>query len=338
MSFRVEVQPSGKSFVVEEGESLLDAAIRQGVGLPYGCRNGICGSCKGKLISGHVSYAGTNPTALSDEEQEQRIGLFCQARPRSDLVIRAQLVGSGDEIVVRRFPCRVERLEPLCHDVMGVWLKLPGTERMQYLAGQYLDILLPDGRNRSFSIANAPHKDELIELHIRHIDGGDFTSFVFDQLKQKAVLRIEGPHGAFYLREDSNRPIICLAGGTGFAPIKGLIEHAIAEQSTRPIHLYWGARAKRDLYMVALAESWAEQYPHIQFIPVLSEPKAEDHWQGRTGYVHEAVLEDFTDLRAFEVYACGPPPMVYAGHAAFTAKGMAEDAFFSDAFEFQSTK
>ena len=255
MSYSVKVEPSKHSFEVEGDETVLEAALRNGLSFPYGCRNGVCGNCKGRLISGEVEYDPEKMGALSEDDKENNIALFCQARPKTDLTVEVQLVSSGDEIEIKKMPCRVVQKEFLAHDVVALWLKLPANERLQFLAGQYIDILLKDGRRRSFSIANAPHDDEFIELHIRHIDGGDFTGHVFDSMKTKAILRIEGPHGSFYLREDSDRPMIFMAGGTGFAPTKGIIEHVLAEKITNPMYLYWGARANRDLYMKDLAES-----------------------------------------------------------------------------------
>lgn len=337
MSYTVKVEPSGHSFKVEPDETVLAAALRHKYAFPYGCRNGYCGACKGRLVSGEITYAKDVP-GLSDDDKAHGMALLCQAKPQSDLVVEVKLLSSSDEIEVRKYPCRVVRKAFLNHDVALLQLKLPATERMQFFAGQYLDILLPDGRRRSFSIANAPHDDEFIDLHIRHIDGGDFTTFVFDSMAEKTVLRIEGPLGSFYLREDSDRPMIFMAGGTGFAPIKGIIEHALAEKTTRPIHLYWGARAKRDLYMHELAEQWANDYDNVNYVPVLSEARAEDDWQGRTGYVHQAIVDDFDDLSAYEIYACGPPAMVYAGKDAFAAKGLPLEHYFSDAFEFQDPK
>jgi CDP-4-dehydro-6-deoxyglucose reductase len=337
MSYTVKVEPSGHTFAVEEGETVLAAALRHKYAFPYGCRNGYCGACKGLLVSGEIDYAKDTP-GLSDEDRANNMSLLCQAIPRSDLVVQVHLLSSSNEIVVKKYPCRVVKKEQLNHDVVLLKVKLPVTERMQFFAGQYLDILLPDGRRRSFSIANPPHDDEFIELHIRHIDGGDFTSYVFDSMAEKTVLRIEGPLGAFYLREDSDRPLIFMAGGTGFAPIKGIIEHALAEKIDRPIHLYWGARTKGDLYMHELARQWAEQNSNVSYVPVLSEAAAEDHWNGRTGYVHQAIADDFPDMSGYDVYAGGPPAMVYAGKDVFLAQGLQEDHYYSDAFEFQDPK
>ena len=231
-------------------------------------------------------------------------------------------------------PCRVAIKKQLNHDVVLLELKFPATERLQFLAGQYLDFLLKGGKRRSFSIANAPHDDKFIELHIRHIDGGKFTSDVFDSMKEKDIMRVEGPLGSFFLREESQRPIIFMAGGTGFAPIKGMIEHAIAIGMERPMHLFWGVRALEDLYMDELARGWAEKYGHISYTPVLSDAAESDNWQGETGYVHEAIVRSYPDLSAYEIYASGPPAMVYAGRDVFTERGLPSERYFSDAFEF----
>ena len=338
MSFSIKVEPSGCSFSVQENEPVLTAALRQGLSLPYGCRDGHCGSCKARLLKGEVHYRGRVTEALSAEERLAGIALLCQAHALSDLVLEAHLVSSADEITIKKLPCRVQSKTLLSHDVMEVTLKLPVTERLQFLAGQYIEFLLPDGRRRSFSLANAPHDDQLLVLHIRHVEGGDFTGYVFHELQEKAIMRIEGPLGSFFLHDDSDRPMIFMAGGTGFAPVKSLTEHCIAEKTTRPIHIYWGVRAKQDLYMDDLARRWVQQHAHIHYIPVLSEPLESDAWQGRTGWVHQAILEDFPDLNAYDVYACGPPVMVEAGHAAFTLQGLDEAHFYSDAFEFQAPK
>ncbi|MDH5179216.1 MAG: FAD-binding oxidoreductase, partial [Gammaproteobacteria bacterium] len=250
------------------------------------------------------------------------------------VTIEAHEIGAVKDIPVRTLPCKVVARDRLNHDVMLIQLKPPATDRLQFLAGQYVDFLLPDGRRRSFSIANAPHNDEVIELHIRHIPGGRFTSEVFDNLKLKSIMRIEGPLGSFFLREESDRPVIFMAGGTGFGPVKGIIEHALAAGITRPMHIYWGVRAKEDLYMHEMAENWASNYAHISYTPVLSEAKAEDHWQGRTGFVHEAICADYADLSNYEIYGSGPPAMIHAGSDAFAARGLNLAHYYSDAFEF----
>jgi CDP-4-dehydro-6-deoxyglucose reductase len=336
MSFTVQIEPSGHRFEVEAGETILDGALRQGYAFPYGCRNGGCGACKGKLLSGEVDYGTNRPPALSDDDVAQGLGLFCQAQPLSDVVVEVKEIGAAHELAIKVLPSKVQKKEMLASDVVRLYLKLPESERMPFLAGQYIDILLQDGRRRSFSIANPPHDDTLIELHIRHVEGGDFTGYVMDELQEKDVLRIEGPHGHFHLREGTTRPLIFMAGGTGFAPIKGIIEHALAEGLSQPMYLYWGVRDEPDLYLADLPRQWAAQLAHFHFVPVLSNPAPDRGWTGRTGYVHEAVLEDFPDgLAEYEVYASGPPLMVNTGHATFIENGLPADRYFSDAFEFQ---
>ena len=333
MGFKIVISPTGKSFEAEEGESILDAALRNGVSLSYGCRNAVCGACKGRLMSGEISYEDLEPAALSEAEKAAGMVLFCGAEPRSDVTIAVDEIASSQEIKVEQYPVRVVKLDKLAPDVMRVYLKLPDALRMQFLAGQYIDIILQDGRRRSFSLANAPHDDALIELHIRYIDGGEFTDHVFRDMQEKEMLRIEGPLGGFYLRESSPRPIIFVAGGTGFAPIKGIIEHALAENIQRPMYLYWGARAEVDLYQNELPTEWADK-GLINYVPVLSDVNGTDQWQGRDGFVHQAVLDDFPDLSGYDVYAGGPPVMVSAARDAFATQGLAEENFFYDAFEF----
>ena len=335
MSYQVTILPSGHEFLVAENESVLDAALRERGGvLPYGCRNGTCGSCMATLQSGQVYYPEVRPPALSEREQAEGKALLCQARPRSDLVIVAREVKTSGDLVVKTLPCRVENRELLAPDVMRLWLKLPNTERLQFLAGHYIDILLADGRRRSFSLANPPHADELLELHIRQVPGGFFTDYVFNRMKDKALLRLQGPLGTFALREDSPRPILLIGGGTGFAPLKAMLEHAFHVGLDRSLHLYWGARAKVDLYLDALPRRWAVEHANFRYTPVLSEPHPEDQWSGRTGWVHEAVAADYPDLRGYEVYLSGPPPMIAAAKPAFAVRGLPAEQMFYDSFEF----
>lgn len=336
MSYSVRIESTGHVFQIDEGESVLDAALRQSIALPYGCRGGACGACKGQLLEGTVSYPDGLPNGLSEDDHNKNYALFCQAIPNSDLVIKSKEVLLSDEIQVKILPCRVHGKVQLNHDVVLIKLLLPKTERLQFFAGQYINFLLKDGKHRSFSLANAPHDDEYIELHIRHIPDGKFTGEVFGEMKEKDMLRIEGPFGSFYLREDSQRPVILMAGGTGFAPVKGMIEHALKVGLERPIHLYWGARAKEDLYMDELAQSWTKQNPLFRYTPVLSEAKVEDEWAGRTGYVHTAIMEDYPDLSQYEIYGSGPPVMVYTGRDEFVKNNMDLDYYYSDAFEYQT--
>ncbi len=333
MSYNVTLQPSGHQFCNEAHETILEAGLKHGYTLPYSCRDGVCGACKGKVLCGEVDHGKSASSALSPEDKANGMALFCCAKPLSDITLSCREVSNARDIPVKTLPCRVDSMEKPSEDVMIIKLKLPANERLQFMAGQYIDILLKDQKPRSFSLANAPHHDERLELHIRNIAGGAFTHHVFNDMKTRDILRFKGPLGTFFLREDSTRPIIMVASGTGFAPIKAILEHALYIGVTRPIHFYWGARKLSDLYMLELARTWESQ--GIRFTPVLSEPLPEDAWQGRTGFVHQAVLDDYADLSAHEVYACGAPVVVEAAHRDFTTqRQLSEDAFYSDAFTF----
>jgi CDP-4-dehydro-6-deoxyglucose reductase, E3 len=331
MSHQITIKPSNHVFTANDGETILEAALREGFVIAYGCRNGACGTCKGKVVAGDVDHGAFQAQALSDIERKQGLALFCQARPLSDLAIECREIGAARDIQIKTLPCRVQDMALAAPDVMILHLKLPANERLQFLAGQYIDILLKDGTRRSLSMANAPHDDALLELHLRNY-GGPFSDYVFKAMKKKDILRFEGPLGTFFLREDNAKPIILLASGTGFAPIKAIMEHAIHVADQRPLALYWGARMRKDLYMHELAEKWQREHG-VRYVPVLSEALPEDGWQGRSGLVHHAVMADFPDLSGHQVYACGAPAMVAAAHRDFTAQcGLSEDDFLSDAF------
>jgi len=338
MGYKVTVEPSGHQFSTGDNEAILDAALTHGLTFPYGCRNGACGACKCKKVSGEFDYGDNEPMAVTPEEHAEGIILTCQAIPRSDMVLEVKEITSTREIEVKSIPCRVEKIERLADDVIKLELKQPDADEMQFLPGQYIDILLDDGRRRAFSIANAPRNDSRIELHIRHVEGGEYTDYIFNKMQEKDILRIEGPHGTFFLREDSERPIILMGGGTGFAPLKGILEHCFDSSITRPIHLFWGVRAKADLYMHDQAEKWAAEYANVTYTPVLSNPNPEDNWEGKTGFVHEAVAAAYPDLSAHEIYMSGPPPMIDAAKKAFADNGLNSDNLYSDSFDFANDK
>ena len=331
MPHRVTISPSNHEFRVAEDESVLEAALREGFVIAYGCRNGACGTCKGKVLDGRVDYGKHQAATLTDAEKAQGYALFCQARPLTDLTIECREISAVKDIQVRILPCRVQTIERLAPDVVRLYLKLPANERLLFLAGQYIDVLLRGGIRRSLSMANPPHDDALLELHLRNY-GGPFSDYIFNKLKEKEILRFEGPLGTFFLREESAKPIILVASGTGFAPIKAMLEHAFFKGIERPMTLYWGGRRPPDLYLNALAEQWQREHG-ITYVPVLSDAEPEDQWAGRTGFVHRAVMQDFPDMTGYQVYACGAPVMVEAAHKDFTSVcRLPEEEFFSDAF------
>ncbi len=337
MAHRVTVQPSGSAFTVPEGDTILAAALNEGFHLPYGCRNGACGSCKGKLVAGEIDYGKYQHTALSADERAAGYALFCVAKPLSDVTIESREIGAVKDIVVRKLPCRVHKIERVTDDVAILQLKLPANERLQFLAGQYIEFILKDGARRSFSMANAPHDDEFLQLHVRHVPGGSFTDHVFKTMKERDILRFEGPLGSFFLHE-SEKPIVFVASGTGFAPIKAIIESALKHEIGRPMTLYWGGRRPKDLYLDALARQWAAEYAALfEYVPVISDALPEDQWIGRTGFVHRAVMADMPDLSGVQVYACGVPIMVESARRDFTHEcGLPIDEFFADSFTTQA--
>jgi CDP-4-dehydro-6-deoxyglucose reductase len=340
MSYKIDIQPAGLQFQVERDQAILPAAIAAGIGLPYGCRDGACGSCKSKLVSGRVVHGAHQLRALSVQEEEAGMILTCCATPQSDCVIESRSVAAAGEFPIIKMPVRVASMHKAAPDVMVVRLQLPANASFQYKAGQYVEFLLRDGKRRAYSMANAPHlkgDPPQIELHIRHMPGGVFTDALFSTVKEKDILRVEGPYGSFWLREDVRKPIVLLASGTGFAPIKALIEQMQLKQDTRPVSLYWGCRQARDLYLHDWAEQAASQLPQLRYVPVLSEP--DSAWRGRTGFVHQAVMADMPDLSGHEVYACGAPVMVEAAKRDFHAQcGLPEEAFYADSFTSEADK
>ena len=330
---RVTLKPSGHEYRVDASTSILQAALDAGYTLSYGCKNGACGSCKGTILAGEIDHGKAQITALPEAERQTGKALLCCATAKSDVIVECREVGGTKDIPVRILPTRVQTIERLAPDVIKLSLKLPTNERLQFLAGQYIEFMLKDGKRRAFSIANAPHDDEFLTLHIRHVPGGLFTDHVFQTMKEKEILRLQGPLGTFFLREDSTKPMILLAGGTGFAPIKSLVEHALHAGMTRPMQVYWGARDQSGLYLPDLPKQWAAAHAHVSYVPVLSD----ENWGGRTGFVHKAVVEDHADLSGFQVYACGAPAMIDAAKADFLAAGLPEDEFFADSFSFAAS-
>lgn len=341
-TFQITVEPSGRQFSASGHETILAAAIHAGVGLPYGCKDGACGSCKCKKLSGEVTHEAYSENALSEAELAAGLILTCRATATSDVVLESRQVTGANAFPIKKMPVRVNALEKLSHDVMRVQLQLPAHTAFQFHAGQYLEFILRDGSRRAYSMATPPHvaaNTPAIELHIRHMPGGKFTDHVFGAMKEKEILRAEGPFGSFFLREDSDKPMVFLASGTGFAPIKALLEHMQHKGMTRPVSLYWGGRRPEDLYMDVWLKELSTSMPNLSYVPVVSDALPEDHWSGRTGYVHQAVLDDFADLSGHEVYACGAPVVVDAARSSYTSqRGLPEECFFADAFTSEADK
>jgi len=334
MSWKVRIKQSGNVFQVEEGESVLTAALRQNIGLPYGCRNGACGSCRATLLEGSVEYGEGLPSALTVDEVPENSVILCQARPRSDLVIDADELQVVAGLEPRILPCRVTRLEKLTEEIMSMRLRLPQGQQFKYLAGQYIDILLPGSKRRSYSLAHAPGVDEELELHIGYVEGGVFTSRVFGDMKEKELLRLNGPLGSFFVRPEIEEPIILAAGGTGYAPIQAMIEQLFIDNDSRQIHFYMGARQASDLYMHQRCLDWASERDNFHYSPVLSEPGDDDGWQGATGWLQDHILSDFSSLAGFQLYMAGPPPMIHALKKSLGQVGLAPHRMFYDSFEY----
>jgi len=336
---KVTLQPSGHSFEVPEGKNILQAGLDAGFSMPYSCRTGTCRTCRGTIREGKVDYGFTHPNYLPDSDKAKGYALLCSATLLTDCVIEVRELEGLAGIKARITPCRVTKIAKPAPDVAVVSLRLPSNENMLFLAGQYIDFLLKDGKRRSYSIASKPAPEGVtqLDLHIRHTPGGAFTEHVFGPMKEKDILRFEGPLGTFYLREDSDKPIVMVASGTGFAPIKAICETMLAKGMKRKVALYWGCRAKRDLYMLDVPSSWSD--PNFRFIPVLSDPTPECQWTGRKGFVHRAVMEDFPDLSGHQVYACGAPVMVDAARADFVAKcRLPAEEFLADSFLTEADK
>jgi CDP-4-dehydro-6-deoxyglucose reductase len=338
--FKVRIEPHGRTVPVMPGQALLEAALAAGLNLPHSCKSGHCGSCRARLLAGTVAYPAGRPLGITREEQENGYILLCQARAQEDVAVEARLIASVGDVEIKTLPCRIAHLRMLAPDVMQVWLRLPAVEHLQFQPGQYLDVLLEGARRRSFSIASPPHDSELLELHVRRVSGGGFTGQLFGAaaaggpaLGEGALLRIEGPVGQFTYRPGTT-PVLMIAGGTGFAPLKSMLRHVLETGIRRDIHLYWGARHVRDLYEEPLVLEWLQRYPQLRFTAVLSEASTAEAAHQRAGWVHEAVLADYPSLQGRQVYAAGPPAMIEAIRASFPRRGLPADELHFDSFDY----
>jgi CDP-4-dehydro-6-deoxyglucose reductase, E3 len=330
MTFPVTIKPVNRTFDVAPSETVLGAALSHGYPLPHSCRSGMCGSCKAKLLSGDVDHGQTRLDVLSEAERERGYALLCQAKPLTPLTIACNVADAVMDIPILRLASRVQKLERLADDVMRIRLRVAAKDAVRFLPGQYVNFVMPGGIRRSLSLASSPD-DETLEFHLRNY-GGPFSLHVFNKMKENDLLRLEGPLGTFFVRETSVKPIVFVASGTGFAPIKSMIEHEVRKGTNRPMALYWGGRRPGDLYLDALAQTWVRDHG-LRYVPVISDARAEDAWTGRVGFVHRAVIEDFPDLSGHQVYACGAPVVVQSARTDFVNEcDLPEDEFFADVF------
>lgn len=330
MQYTVQIQPSFRSFEVENHETILEASIRNSSGLPYSCRDGSCGTCKVLLKSGELKIGDFSETALTEQEQAEGYVLCCRSYPSSDIVIESDAVVSEGMPPIIKMPVRVSEITKPAEDVAVVRFEIPKTKTFQFLPGQFVELTLKNGITRCYSMANGVD-ESFLEFHIRHVPNGQFTTNVFNEMKPKDVLKLQGPLGSFFLREDTEKPIIFLASGTGMAPIASIIKHMQKHKIDRPTSIYWGCRSQKDLYLDHWLQVLAKDRANLNYFPVLSEP--DDSWKGKKGFVHEAVLSDCSDLSDFQVYACGAPPMIEAAKRDFLAKrNLPQNEFYADAF------
>lgn len=317
---KVQVLPSRRHFEARSDEPVLTAALRQHLNLPHSCKGGSCGSCRVRVLSGDVAYPHGRPAGIDATEEAAGFALICQARARCDLVIETREIRHVTDVEIRELPARVERMERLAPEVMGLWLRLPAIEPFTWQAGQYIDVMLPGERRRSFSLANPPHDAAFLQLHVRHAPGGAFSGQVFTSMKPGALLHIEGPLGQFVYREGSS-PLLLIGGGTGYAPLKAILRAVLERGAPRDVALYWGARTQADLYDDGWLRELVARHPRFRYVPVTEE------------FVHEAVLRGAGPLGGVDVYAAGPPAMVDAVRATLPAAGADPARIFFDSFD-----
>jgi CDP-4-dehydro-6-deoxyglucose reductase len=330
----VTLLPEGRTFTVRADESILDAALNVGINLPHSCKGGSCSSCRARIMAGSIQYPFGQPAGITADEVADGFALLCEARPTSNVSVYIREIRLADEIQIKDLPCRIARKELLAPDVMALFLQLPAVETFHYLPGQYLDVMLPGERRRSFSIASPPHDSRPLELHVRRAPGGEFTQRVFADLQERSLLRIEGPLGQFGYIHDAATPALLIGGGTGFAPLKAIIRHVLEKGLVRELHLFWGARTRVDLYEHERVLEWTRAYPNLRYTPVLSDIADSDPWTGERGLVNEAVFKEYADLRGHALYASGPPALVEAVKSGALHRGLPPERLHFDSFEY----
>lgn len=320
MNYEIEIQPARVKYKASVDDTLLSAALANKFCLEHSCRSGECGLCSATIVSGTVK------NEFGDLVTEGNV-LTCCSYPQSDITLLAKFLPELSDIECKTLPCKLVSKSLVNHDILILTLRFPPKTNFKYLAGQYIDLIY-QGLRRSYSIANAQSSLEGLELHIRLIADGQFSQVLIRDCNENQLMRIEGPKGTFFVREATN-PIIFLAGGTGFAPVKAMMENLLHNKVNREIYIYWGM-AHSDGFYTKIADDWAREYSHISYVSVVS---ADDKcWQGRRGFVHQVVLDDFSDLSKYHVYACGSPLMISSAKDAFISRGLNSEHFYADIF------
>jgi len=328
MVYKCIILPSKLEFDLAENTTILQSALNAGIHLAYSCTSGRCGSCKAKLIEGKLKQSNSSE-GISDQELQSGYVLTCAAIPESDILLEASYFPELQGIEPRIHPCKIESIEFPAEDVAILKVRLAPGDQIKYLPGQYVEFVEKEFR-RSYSIANIKETFAGLEFHIKRIPNGKFSEKIFDLANKNDLLRFKGPIGTFYYR-DNQSPVILIAGGTGFAPIKAIIEYMMTYDVRREIYLYWGASTTDGFYS-ELPVVWKDKIKNFKFIPVYSGDHSE--WEGRRGLVHEAVLEDFKDLSKFDVYACGSPDMIKIIKEKFVLCGLDYSRLYEDSFLF----
>ena len=311
MSYTLTIEPIGRTIEVNDGQTILDAALREGIYLPHACCHGLCATCKVQIIDGEVDHGQASNFALMDYEREEQKCLACCATLQSDVVIEADIDEDPDalNLPIDDFDGVVERIENLTPTIKGVWIKLD--KPMKFQAGQYVNLTAGELESRAFSLANPPSTGDVIELNIKQVPGGQVTGYIHNELKVGEPLKVTGPYGRFFTRKSAQVPLIFMAGGSGLSSPKSMIADLLEEGCTLPITLVYGARTRDELYDHELFTQWAQQHPNFSYVPALSAVEEGDAWDGFRGFVHDAAKAKFdNDFRGHKAYLCGPPLMI----------------------------
>ncbi len=334
MSFRASIRQHEAAVSVETGQTILEAALEAGVPYPHGCRSGNCGACKSRLETGEVELSPYSEYALSAAERGEGLILACRAVPWSDVSLAWLDVDETAIHPLRCLTCRVVALDDATHDIKRLNLAVETGGPFSFSPGQYAALTFAGQSARDYSMANRPD-EPVLEFHIRRTAGGTASNYVAERLRIGDTVKVEGPFGASFLREKHTGPILAIAGGSGLAPIKSIVESALAAGKTQPIALYLGVRAERDLYLEAHFRMLAQRHGNLRFVPVLSEAGETTR---RQGFVHEVAIADHPDLDGTKAYLAGPPVMVEAATRLLLVRGVRREDIHADAFYTEAEK